>query len=146
VTLPDYLLTESVAVRKGENEMAYSDRHRWAEPLDRAVRRVVGRNLALLLSTERVSLDAWSRGSVDYEVHLQIDQFEATSAGEVTLVARWQVQVPGEEKPIRTGTLSATRSGPPPAAGMEQTVGVMSSVLGDLSRKLSESLGAANGG
>src|SRR5262245_29025896 len=58
VKLPAYLFNASLAVRKGTNEVEYSDSAIWAERLDAGFQRVLAANLAIDLPTEQVRMSA----------------------------------------------------------------------------------------
>ena len=52
VKLPDYLYKQSLAVRKGANEVDYVETALWAETLSNGFQRVLAANLAALLPSE----------------------------------------------------------------------------------------------
>ena len=66
--------------------------HKWAEPLEHGIARVVAENLAAELSCERVVFyPAQQSIQVDYEVPVRIIRFDAEENGTVVLEASWRV-------------------------------------------------------
>jgi len=140
VDVPAYLLDTRIAVRQGSSEIEYSDYHRWAERLDKGIQRVLGVNLASLLSSDRVVLSAWQRSEVKAEVYLAVQRFECNAQGQVILEARWRITSPGGEKTLRTDHAQITRQGPVFRTDADGAVGELSKALADLSQQIATSV------
>ena len=94
-----------------------------------------------LLGNERVTLGAWSRDAVDYELQVAIDEFIVTSTGQVDLQARWRINAPGAARAWKTGESRIEKQGPAPVTDMAGAIATMSNALGDLSRELAGVVG-----
>lgn len=57
VELADYLATKDIAVRYGTNQVAFALFHRWAEPLDSGIRRVLAEDLRAAPGMGEVLID-----------------------------------------------------------------------------------------
>ena len=141
VKLPSYLFNSSLAVRKGANEIDYSQSALWAERLDTGIQRVLAANLATQLHTDKVRLSSWRSEDVSAEVYLTVEQFDVEADGKGVLVARWRILTPGGETLLRAGGSSLKRPGPAPDKDPSGAVATLSELVGDLSRELVQALG-----
>ena len=138
VTLPPYLDRPQIVTRASRAQLALGEFDQWAASLQDGVVRVLAENLSLLIPTERVVLHPWPRTTVlDYQVTVEVIQFDADSRGEVVLAARWQILTANEKELVmRTSRLTA-------AAGSheyEAMVMAMGRTLDALSREISTTL------
>ena len=93
VSLPDYLDRPQLVTRLTPNQLQLSDRHRWAEPLSQNIPRVLGENLSRLLGTSRILLFPWpSANKPDYQLLVELLNFENENDGTAYLVARWTLK------------------------------------------------------
>ena len=97
IELPEYLQRKQIAVRRGEHEILYFEGVYWAERPDRAIQRVLGDDLALLLGSHHAVLSSWRRNEVKAEVYVTVQRFESDEQGRVVLEARWRITHPGGE-------------------------------------------------
>jgi len=101
VLVPGYLDRLPVCVRDSGNEVRYAEFHRWAEPLEYGISRVLVENLSLLLGTARIDLFPWkSPAPVDYQVRILLIRFDGVPGGQAVLKARWSLAAAGQEKPV----------------------------------------------
>jgi uncharacterized lipoprotein YmbA len=99
IDLPDYLRRRQVVTRASSNQVDLSQENRWAEPLDRNFARVLSENLSELLNTDRIEKYPWpSQTRIDYQVMIDVLQFENSHDGKSTLVARWIIKDGGTGK------------------------------------------------
>ena len=92
VELPEYLRGDGVMARSEPTRIAPLPAERWAEPLDKAVSRVLARDLALALGAPSVELHPWLRASApDLQVRVWFWRLEPGSGDQAQLVARWEV-------------------------------------------------------
>ena len=133
VRLPAYLQQDRVAVRRGENEIVYSDYDRWAEPLERGLMRTFAANLRAVPGAGRVFEGPVSKGTVDLELELQVDEFVVDTSGLATVQVRCQFW-PAPETPMMPIRLQA--QGPAPATDMPGSIAALSSLLGEVSRQV----------
>lgn len=143
VKLPAYLFNSSMAVRKGTNEIDYSQSTLWAERLDIGIQRVLAADLATLLRTQQVRLSSWRSEDVSVEVYVAIEQFDVDARGEGVLVARWRIVAPGGENLLRSGESRFKRQGPSPDKDPSGAVATLSELLADLGRELAQSAAQA---
>jgi len=139
VSFPAFLDRAQLVVRSGSSALSLDELHRWGGSLQDDFPRVLGENLAYLLSTNRILLSTSEvRYPVDYRVTVDVLRFEGTDRGEAELKVRWAVLDPYTEEilSVRDGFYRdrATTAGP---AAM---VDAMSRTLGDFSRELAESI------
>ena len=140
VKVPAYLFKDSLAVRKGTNEVGYLDNALWAEQLPSGFQRVLAADLAILLPTDQVRLSAWRREDVALEVYVTVEQFDVDTAGQGVLVAWWRIMSPGGEKLLKAGQFRAAHQGWAPQANPQAATATLSGLLADLSRELAEAL------
>ena len=140
VKLPAYLFKDSLAVRKGTNEVEYLESALWAEQLPGGFQRVLAANLAALLPSDQVRLSAWRREDVSLEVYVTVEQFDVDSTGGGALVAWWRILSPGGEKILKAGQFHASRQSAPPQLDPLGAAATLSELLGDLSREVAEAM------
>ncbi len=102
IKIPDYLDRPQIVTRDNQNEITISEFDRWAGQLRNSVANVLSENLSTILSTDRVVLYPW-RGSIplDFQVEVEVIQFDGEPGGNVALVARWIV-IKGKSKKVLT--------------------------------------------
>ncbi len=92
VTLSPYLDRLPIVTRASRARLVLGEFDQWAASLQDLVTRALAENLSLLISTERVVLHPWSRTvEPDYQVTVDVMQFDAGPSGEVVLAARWRL-------------------------------------------------------
>lgn len=95
--LASYLSTPAVMTRRGASELVVSEFHRWGEPLDEGINRVVGAHLAVAPPVQAVDVAPWpARALHDFVVQLRVTRFEgvadsAATDGRVHVVANWDI-------------------------------------------------------
>jgi uncharacterized lipoprotein YmbA len=132
VELPEYLDRPQIVTRTSQNELNVADFDRWAESLKDNTIRVLAENLATLLPSQRVSVYPWKRATpVDYQITVQVSQFDRMENGESVFALRWRVlDGGGRELLSRTSTYRETPTGSDYAA----TVAAMNRNLEAFSR------------
>jgi uncharacterized lipoprotein YmbA len=142
VKLPAYLFKDSLAVRKGPNEVEYLETAVWAEHLQSGFQRILAANLAALLPTDQVRLSDWRREDIALEIYVAVEQFDVDTSGRGELVTWWRILSPGGEKILKAGQFRGSHQGPPPQADPEGATATLSRLLTDLSRELALGLKA----
>ena len=138
VTLPPYLDRPQIVTRASRAKLDLAEFDQWAASLQDTVARVLVENLSLLIPTDRVMLYPWPRTTaIDYQVIVEVTQFDRTLGGEVVLVARWSITAANEQElMMRKARFSA------PAGGQdyEATVTAMGRTLEALSRDIAATI------
>ncbi len=99
VQFAEYLDRSQIVTRTNGTEVNLAETHRWAEPLHNNFSRILAENLSILMDTDKFSLHPsrnWSE--IDYQVVVNVWQFDASKQGEVTLVANWSIRGKGGSK------------------------------------------------
>ena len=138
IELPGYLDRQQIVTRTSTNRLSYSETDRWAAPLAESFSRVLGQNFFQLLNPARVIQFPWqSSEAPDYQVKIEVLQFEANSNQEAWLTARWTVI--DRNKKILVGQRSQLhrRAG---SHSTEDLAKALSETLGDLSREIVKTL------
>ena len=92
VTLSPYLDRLPIVTRESRARLILGEFDQWAASLQDLVSRALAENLSRLIPTERVVLHPWSRTvEPDYQVTVDVMQFDAGPSGEVVLAARWRL-------------------------------------------------------
>jgi uncharacterized lipoprotein YmbA len=134
VGLPDYLQRPEIVTRQGEGEVMLAEFHRWAEPLDETVARVLVDNLSNLLPNADLLSYPWNRTTpVDYRITVDVTSFEQQPKGEVLLAATWSLR-DGEGKVLRKeeNMITAEVSG----EGYKAIISAMNAALAELSEEI----------
>lgn len=105
VTLPEIVDRNQMVVRVDANRVEIADFHRWAEPLRRAIPRVLAENLAQQLGSGYLVF-AGQPAALTPEVRVSLDlqKFDALMGEGVAVEALWTVRAPKGE--LRTGQAS----------------------------------------
>lgn len=138
IELPGYLDRQQIATRASTNRLSYSETERWAAPLAESFSRVLEQNISHLLNPAQMIHFPWQNNDApDYQVKIEVLQFEANSNQEAWLAARWAVI--DRKKKILVGQKSQLnrRAG---SSSTEDFVKALSETLGDLSREIAKTL------
>jgi uncharacterized lipoprotein YmbA len=134
ITLPKYLDRPQIVTRSGRDQLALGEFDRWAEPLQDNVLRVLAENLASLIPTDQLLLHAWPQSAtLDYQVTVDMLQFDGWLGGESMLLALWSV-LDGAELPLLSQR--AFLNVPVGGGDYDAMVSAMSELLARLSRDI----------
>lgn len=138
VTLHPYLDRLQIVTRASRARLILGEFDQWAAPLQDTITRVLAENLSLLISTDRVLLHPWSRtAEPDYQVRVEVEQFDAGPSGEVVLAAHWRILSTHEKELVmRKARFTAAAGG----QDYEATVIAMGHTLDALSRDIAAAL------
>lgn len=142
IDFPGYLQRTQVVTRTAPNQIELSPTDRWGEPLDKNFKRVLSENLAQLLNTYRIEEYPWNHETkVDYQIAIQVLDFETTSEGQSLLRARWFIKDPRNGRDLyATETTANTPVGP----GDTGVSAALSSDLASLSKAIADQVTALN--
>jgi uncharacterized lipoprotein YmbA len=140
VDMPGYLQSTRIAVRKGTNEIYYSEYRQWAEHLDKGIQRVLASDLSAMLPSARVITAAWQSGDVKTEVHVSIQRFDLDENGAATLECEWRILSPDGGRVLRLDHALITKKGPALAINPTGAVNTLSQALAELSSQIAAAL------
>ncbi len=104
VTLPEELDRPEIVTRTGPNTVQLAEFDQWSAPLRDSVMRVIGQDLTVLLSGDRVAVYPWPPGtSVDRELVVQVTRFDGQLGGRCVLHAQWQMLTRRGARSVITG-------------------------------------------
>jgi uncharacterized protein len=139
IKIPDYLDRAQIVTRSTANALQLAEYDRWAEPLDRSLPRLLAENLSSLLPADSVMAFPWpGPAHVDYQVVVEVLQFDGTLGQKVWLEARWTILGDGGKQVRWKG--NASISEPVTGTSHEALVSGWSKALGGLSGEIAASL------
>jgi uncharacterized lipoprotein YmbA len=134
IDFPGYLDRTQVVTRAAPGQIDLSPIDRWGEPLDKNFTRVLSDNLAQLLNTYRIEEYPWNHeAKVDYQVAIQVENFETTADGQSLLRARWIIKDGASGHDLYA---TETTANTPVGAGDTGISAALSSDLATLSRAI----------
>jgi hypothetical protein len=137
VTIPNYLERSTIASRKSDNRLHYSESHRWAEPLQENISRVMKENFELIQpSSEIQSIGEYGNRNLKYQLEVHFSQFESTDAGKVLLAARWKLYERKKQKLLMTQDEFFSKEAQ--NKSMDARVAALSQVLSKLTVKITQ--------
>jgi hypothetical protein len=93
IRIPEYLNRPQMIVAIADNQYRLSEDHRWAEPLDQNISLALFKALPRQLGTDRIVRFPWSqRQVIDYQVGIDILEFNVDANGQSRLIAQWFVK------------------------------------------------------
>jgi uncharacterized protein len=93
VTLPEVVDRPQLVLRVAANRVNILETHRWAEPLRSEIPRAIAENLRRLLGSGGVSSYLQHAGTdAEFRVLVDIERFEASPEGIVTVEAAWSLR------------------------------------------------------
>jgi uncharacterized lipoprotein YmbA len=125
VSIPDYLDSEDILIRKG-NVLIRSTKGRWATRLSLGITRLLTARFAQRRPDALVT-DQVQGQAPNERIDVAISEFDVTSAGTGVLDASWQIMPRNLRLPIRRGRRRYTENGP--VAGEQDVVTLMTNLL-----------------
>jgi uncharacterized lipoprotein YmbA len=136
---PDYLSRSQIVTRSSDNRLQLAPFDHWAEPIRVNFNRVLLVDLSNQLGTDRIYYFPWKKTrSVDYEVLVDVARFDGELGGDVVLFARLSIFDAKGREELVTQSTRVTASAE--AKDYEAQVAAMSRAVGELSRKIAESI------
>ncbi len=141
VLLPAHLDRTQIVTLASRHRLDINDLDQWAEPLKDGFTRVLVQNLSSLLATDHIFQFPWRRPvTVDFQVNLQVAQFDTNAQGQSTLSTRWNIfKGDGRELLYSQKSNFTYRSS---SQEIESVVVAMSGNLMQLSREIAASISA----
>jgi hypothetical protein len=92
ISFPSHLDRAQLVLRTGQNELYLRENDKWAEPLRETARRVLMQDLQDRLAPKRMEAFPWnSRDGVDWQIAVDVSNFEAQPDRTVRLNAQWKI-------------------------------------------------------
>ena len=139
ITLPAYLDRQALVTRLGPTQLRYSEVDYWAGPLTDSISAVLLQDLMALTGNNRILAYPWANNAkFDYQIAVQLLQFEQSASGECVLSARWTIS-DGRTRQVlvvRDSQFARAASATDTAAA----VAALSATLGDLSKEIATAL------
>jgi uncharacterized lipoprotein YmbA len=137
IDVPDYLDRPQMVTRLPGNQVALDEYHRWAEPLGLAFARVLAQDIHLYSDSPHVAAFPLPPGfGQEFEVSVQVLQFDGALGGDVTLHAQWRISGPGGKPAYYSHESVFTR---PAATGTDSVAGyvdALSALTGGLASEI----------
>ena len=93
IRIPEYLNRPQMIVAVTDNQYQLSEDHRWAERLDQNISLALIKVLPRQLGTDRIVRYPWpQRQAIDYQVSIDILEFNVDASGQSRLIAQWYVK------------------------------------------------------
>jgi uncharacterized lipoprotein YmbA len=142
VIMPGYLDRTQIVTRSGHDRVKLATFHRWAEPLENGIARILADEIGARVPTDRVVMFPWPgivARAIQYQVVVAVDRFDGSLDGNVTLDARWRILGKnGDELAFGRSTITETVVGP----GYDPMVAAMSRTLVALGQELATEIRA----
>ena len=101
VSFPDTLDQSQIVSRSGENQLILDEYNRWIGDFKDDFQRILGENISILLPTDHVALNHdIILFPIDFQVIVNVREFNGQLGGMVTLNADWTVARQGEDKTV----------------------------------------------
>lgn len=142
VEIPAYLQTSRIVIRRGTNEIHYSQSGDWAEPLTKGFQRVLAADLAIFAPGTKTITSVWQSRDVKAEVQIIIERFDLDEAGQATLDCKWRVDSPNAQT-LHSDRAFIIKKGPAAATNPAAAVSTLSEAIAELSKKIAASLPAS---
>ncbi len=137
VKFPAYLARPEIVTRSSPNQLDLSPIDRWAEPLDKNFTSVLGQNLMLLLGAHVTTFPWYRPINLDYQVTVDLTQFDTDSQGTARVLGRWEIKDPDNGDLLNSGEINLTQAsqkGEPAAATLSRALSDLSTQLADAIR------------
>jgi uncharacterized lipoprotein YmbA len=138
VKFPAYLARPEIVTRSSPNQIDLSPVDRWAEPLDKNFTSVLGQNLMMLLGAHVTTFPWYRPLNLDYQVTVDLTQFDTDSQGTARVIGRWEIKDPNNGDLLNSGEINITEA----SQKGEATAATLSRALGGLSTQLADAIGS----
>jgi uncharacterized lipoprotein YmbA len=133
--LPRHLDRQEIVTRDGSHRVVVEDSERWGGSLREDILRVVADDLGALLGTNRVAIyPAVPRFALDYQIMLDLREFEGRQGESVRLRAYWTVVSGADGKGVAVGESQIDQ--PVASPSWADFVAAHSTALGAMTRQI----------
>lgn len=138
VTIPEMIDRPQFVVRRGQNEVAVLEEHRWAEPLRTGIPQAIATDLRTRLTDAQVMTSASSASrDATYRILLDIERFESNPGTGVTIHAMWRIRQGATNVLL---TRQSRIEEPVSSDGYDQLVSAHGRALAKMSRQMADAL------
>lgn len=138
IEIPSYLDRPQIITRVRVHELMLNEYALWAEPLDKALARVIALNLGALTGAD-VEIDPWRRApKVIYRLSAKLGRLDGALEGDAVLDIRWTLHDERSGAPLVTRNTHLAR--PLGAADFQALAAAYSLLLADFSREVAREL------
>lgn len=102
VRIAPFLETNQLVVHEGSGTLRSSGKHRWSEPLDQAVQRIMVQNLATLTSAKLRNFPWRQRAAPRFAIRLDVLDLDRGINGTAVLDVIWHLEDLGSERLVRS--------------------------------------------
>ncbi|MGH7167733.1 MAG: PqiC family protein [Nitrospiraceae bacterium] len=142
VSLPDAVDRPQLVVRVGANQVALLEEHRWAEPLQGEIARVIAGNLSQLLGARQVvAYSPQTTGDEEYRVTVDIQRFDSVVGQSAQIDAVWTVRGAGGTAHKTGRTVARESTG---ESSYDALVAAHSRALATVSAQIGEAIHSMN--
>jgi len=139
VSIPALLERKQLVTRSEDNNLKIAELQQWAAPLKDNIAEVLAQNLAALQPKQIIRAYPWSAyGSIDYQIIIQFNRFDAKPEQSANLEASWTIMDESNHKVVSNG-FSKIQAKPENATTVG-TVKALNSTLATLSQELAHAL------
>jgi len=116
VSIPDYLERSQIVTGVDIDRVEFLMSHRWAEPLENAITRILAEEISARVPTDRIVTYPWRdmvARAMRCQVVVAVVRFDGHPGGDVTLGTRWQILGrDGDELAFERSTVIQAAMGP----------------------------------
>ncbi len=143
VRLAHYLDRPQIVTRIGPNQLRLDEFNRWTGSFKHNINDVLVQNLSALLRNAIVVRRPFpSSLPIDYQVFIDITQFDSTPGQSVTLRATWGILAKGDKTNQSLRPKNFNLTVPDESRDYKILVAAQSRILADLSREIAQTLGS----
>lgn len=139
ISLAKYLDRPQIITRKSPHQIHLAEFHKWGAPLKEHVSQILEENLSQLLATDGIVSYPWKRSNLpDYQLSLDIIQYDGIQSEEAVLRVRWMLAKDDGKTVLqkKSSEFSEIIEGP----AYEDLVKAMSRMLASLSREIADAI------
>lgn len=137
VRIPQYVDRPQIVTATDRNAYRLSELHRWAEPIDDNMTRVLTQNLSLLVPADVVPANTSSLAKqAAFRVTVDIQEFHVTPQGRAELLAQWRIARGDDVVLSRQGAYREPAS----TTDYRMMAGALNQSLNRLSRDIADAL------
>lgn len=145
VTIPGYLEHKEIVTAGPSNDLKLADYHIWAEPMDKAISRVLAENLSRLLNSPAVAPFPDVNADFDYKTGIVVRRFEMAADGKVHFKVSYTIDGPAGSKVKSTSRARDVVVSVKRVDDYASIANAMSKALAELSQELAKDLLKSSG-